>query len=315
MTSPRPIAQRLIAAAYRWSIATFIVGLVAAAGWGGEAAASVSQFRDVQVEVIGQGRPVLMIPGLNSGADTWRDTCAALQAQRVQCHLVHLPGFAGRAAAPDRQGDFLADMRDRLLAYVADRGLERPVVVGHSLGGVLALQMALKQPAAFERLVIVDSLPFFPALRDPATTAATARPMADAMRAQMLAQDAAAYEQGIAATARGMVHDAAHTQKITDWGRASDRSTTAEAMHAMMVTDLRAELAQLRTPTLVLGSWAAYAPFGSTLESTAAIFRTQYAALPGVRIEMSQAGYHFLMWDDPQWLQAQVHEFLGTQTH
>lgn len=314
------ITRRLIAATYRWSIAALVTGLVGTAVFGAEAAASSAPkdgpskgmaFQGVQVEVVGQGRPVLMIPGLNSGADTWRETCAGLQAEPVQCHLVQLPGFAGQPAAADRKGDYLSDMRDRLLAYVADRKLDRPVIVGHSLGGVLALQMALKQPGTFERLVIVDSLPFFPALRNPALTAAQAQPMADGMRAQMLAQDAAAYEQGIAANAKGMVHDAGRTQTIIDWGKASDRTATTDALHAMMVTDLRAPLAQLDTPTLVLGSWAAYAPFGSTSDSTRAIFQAQYAALPGVRIEMSEGGYHFLMWDDPKWVQAQVRDFIA----
>ena len=307
--------QRLAATAFRWSIASFAIALAGAALFPGKAAAASEEFRAVQVEVVGQGRPVLLIPGLNSGAGTWRDTCAALQADRIQCHLVHLPGFAGRAPAADRQGDYLADMRDRLLAYVADRKLDKPVVIGHSLGGVVAMQMALKQPAAIERLVIVDSLPFYPAAQNPALTEGQARPMADAMRNQMLNQDAAAFEMGVAATAKGLVRDPARTQTLIDWGKASDRATTADAMHALMVTDMRAPLAQLRTPTLVLGSWAAYASFGATKDTTAGIFKTQYAALPGVRIEMSEGGYHFLMWDDPKWLQAQVREFLAPARH
>ena len=311
----RPLVANAIAAAFRWAIGTAIAGLAGTFAFGGTAAASTQQFRGVQVEVIGEGRPVLMIPGLNSGADTWRDTCAALQADHVQCHLVQLPGFAGRPAASDRQGDFLADMRDRLLAYVSERKLDKPVVVGHSLGGVLALQMALKSPAAFERLVIIDSLPFFPALRNPAMTEEQARPMAEGMRTQMLAQDAASYEQATIATAKGLVRDASRTQTIVDWGRASDRTATTDAMYSMMATDLRAPLAQLKTPTLVLGSWAAYAPYGSTKESTRAIFQAQYAQLPGVRIEMSEAGYHFLMWDDPTWVQAQVRDFIGPASH
>lgn len=51
----------------------------------------------VQVEVVGKGRPLLMIPGLNSSAEVWRETCLALKD--VQCHLVQLPGFAGAAPA------------------------------------------------------------------------------------------------------------------------------------------------------------------------------------------------------------------------
>ncbi|MGO4776923.1 alpha/beta hydrolase, partial [Lysobacter sp. 2RAB21] len=54
----------------------------------GGAQAKIVQFQDLSVEVVGEGRPVLMIPGLNSAGETWRETCAALQADHVQCHIV-----------------------------------------------------------------------------------------------------------------------------------------------------------------------------------------------------------------------------------
>ncbi|PIX59288.1 MAG: alpha/beta hydrolase, partial [Lysobacterales bacterium CG_4_10_14_3_um_filter_64_11] len=94
------------------------------------------------------------------------------------CHLLQLPGFAGLAAEPSAiQGDaWLDTMRDRVLAYVKERGLASPVVIGHSLGGVLALKMALQSPHTFSRMIIVDSLPFFPAAQNPAATVATATP-------------------------------------------------------------------------------------------------------------------------------------------
>lgn len=278
----------------------------------GRAFAKPQEFHGLQVEVIGKGRPVLMVPGLNSGADTWRDTCAALQADQVQCHLVQLPGFAGQPAAADVRHDaYLADMRDRLLAYVDARQLKEPIVIGHSLGGVLALQMAIKQPAAFDRLVIVDSLPFFPALQNPAMTETQAKPMADGMRKQMQAQDQASFERAAAAAVKNMAHDAARVDTLMAWGKTSDRTTTSDAMYAMMVTDLRPQLTEVKVPTLVLGSWAGYAAYGATKASTTAIFQTQYANLKDVRIELSEGGYHFLMWDDPQWLQAQVRGFIG----
>ena len=67
----------------------------------------------------------------------------------------------------------------------------------------------------------------------------------------------------------------------------------------------------MKAPTLVLGAWAAYAPMGSTRASTESIFRTQYAGLEGVRIAMSEGGYHFLMWDDPTWVQSNIRDFLA----
>jgi pimeloyl-ACP methyl ester carboxylesterase len=278
--------------------------------WISQADAATGRFQDLSIEIVGEGRPVLMIPGLNSGADTWRETCQALQAERIQCHLVQLPGFAGLPAAGRDGSPFLPAMRDRLLAYVEAKGIE-PAVIGHSLGGVLALQMAIEKPGTLGPLVIVDSLPYMAAATNPAATPDVMRPMAEAMRAQMRASDDATYAQGAEAAMRNMTHDAARTAQLKAWGRQSDRETTSQAMYDMMVTDLRPQLDAVKSPTLVLGAWAAYKPFGATKESTANIFRTQFAALDGVRVEMSEGGYHFLMWDDPQWVQSNIREFLA----
>lgn len=269
--------------------------------------AATEHFQDLQVEVIGSGRPVLMIPGLNSGAQVWRETCAALQPQ-VQCHLIQLPGFAGAPAVVS--DDFLSAMRDRLLAYSADRKLDHPAVIGHSLGGVLALQMAIAAPQKIGPLVIVDALPYFGAVQNPTATPATLKPMAEQMRAGMLAADATQYAAQTDAAVANMAHAPEQVATLKLWGRDSDRATTANAMYSMTMTDLRQPIAGITAPVLVLGAWAAYQPFGATEASTRQVFATQYAALPGVRIEMSRAGYHFLMWDDPRWLQTQIRGFL-----
>lgn len=272
--------------------------------------AASEHFRNLSIEVIGKGRPVLMIPGLNSGADTWRDTCAALQADAVQCHLVQLPGFAGLPAVETET--FLPAMRDRLLAYIAERDLAGPVVIGHSLGGTLALMMAVEKPDAIGRLVIVDTLPFFPAATNPAATVASVRPGVEQMRTAMRTADDASYRAQARAAVSRMAHGADRVKTLEAWGEASDRATTTQAMFELMTTDLRDAIAGVRCPTLVLGSWAGYAAYGATRESTANIFRSQYAKLDGMRLAMSEAGYHFLMWDDPTWLHAQVRQFIST---
>ncbi|GAB3099477.1 alpha/beta fold hydrolase [Lysobacter terrae] len=307
------LAQAAFQSAFRCAFRIFAAGFALAFfGWHSAHAATPQTFRDLKVEVVGEGRPVLMVPGLNSAGETWSETCAALQEDHVQCHIVTLPGFAGQPSATDANKQaWLDDMRDRLLAYVDARKLKHPIVMGHSLGGFLALQMAIKQPERFDRVVIVDALAFLGAVRNPAATADEVRPMAEAMRKQMLAQDEAGYRAGVAANLQGMVHDPKRVATLATWGNASDRTITAQAMYEMMTTDLRGELGRIQVPTLVLGAWAAYAPYGVTKESTAALYQAQYAKLKGVRVEMSEGGYHFLMWDDPQWLQQQVRGFIA----
>jgi N-formylmaleamate deformylase len=258
------------------------------------------------VKVVGKGQPMLLIPGLTCPGAVWDEAVAHYQ-QQYQCHIVSLAGFGGQPAAATTD-PLLLPVRDQLLAYIKAQKLSKPVVVGHSLGGFLALWLSTTQPDAVGPLVIVDSLPFLAAIQNPAITAEAAKTMADATRKQMLSggMPAAARRQMLA----GMITDTARIAQASRWGQASDPATVAQAMYDLNTTDLRAGLARIKQPVLVLGAWAAYKPYGATKESTRAIFELQYARLPQHRIEMSEAGRHFLMWDDTAWFLAQTDAFL-----
>lgn len=300
----QPIAI-LFRLAFGFAISLMVIRLVSLQ-------ALAAEFEGLQVEVVGTGKPVLMIPGLNSAGSVWTETCAALQPQ-VQCHIVQLPGFAG--LAPVSADPWLPEMRDRLLRYSAD--LKSPSIIGHSLGGVLGLQLVLAEPARFERLVVVDSLPFFPAIQNPAATVEGVRPMADGMRAGMLASaqsNPEGYRLQAHAALGNMSNQPERTATLVQWSDSSDPATTAAAMHDLMTTDLRADVARIQTPTLVLGAWAGYAAFGATRESVEQTFRGQYAKHPQLTLALSEAGYHFLMWDDPNLVQTQIRQFLALET-
>jgi pimeloyl-ACP methyl ester carboxylesterase len=276
----------------------------------GQSKAAPTPAGQVQVTVRGEGRPVLLLPGLNSAAAVWDETCAALQPG-VQCHIAQLPGFAGAPAGGTTA--FLEPMRDQLQAYLARQGGPRFTVVGHSLGGALALMMAAENDARIERLVIVDTLPFLAGIRDPNATVESVTPMATALRNGVLGADPAQWEAQARPMMQTLVHGEPRINTLIDWGRRSDRATTAQAMFELWTRDLRPVLPRIQRPTLVLGSWAAYAPMGSTQASTTQIFERQYQGLPGVQVRLSTAGYHFLMWDDADWLVAQTRAFMAAQ--
>ena len=259
------------------------------------------------VRVVGKGKPMLLIPGLTCPGAVWDEAVAHYQ-QQYQCHIISLAGFGGSAPAATLADPLLPAVRDQLLAYIVAQKLTRPTIVGHSLGGFLALALSTARPEAIGPLVIVDSLPFMAAIQNPAATVETVKPQAVAMRQQMRGAPlpAAARRQMVA----GMVTDTARQRLVARWGAASDAPTVAQSMYDMYTIDLRADVARIQQPVLVLGSWAAYAPYGSTKESTRAIFVQQYAKLPQVRIEMSEAGRHFLMYDDTAWMLAQTDAFL-----
>lgn len=258
------------------------------------------------VRVVGKGRPVLLIPGLTCPGVVWDETVARYQSQ-YQCHVVSLAGFGG-APAPASNAQLLQHVRDELLAYIKTQRLNKPAVIGHSLGGFLALWMSTAQPDAVGPLVIVDSLPFLSAVQNPAATAEQARPQAEAMRQQM-SQGRLTPTQARQMSA-SLVTDTARVTQLARWSLASDPATVAQAMYDLLTTDLRQDVTRVPQPVLVLGAWAAYKPYGATKESTKAIFEQQYARLPQHRVEMSEAGRHFLMYDDPQWFFQQTDAFL-----
>ena len=258
------------------------------------------------VRVVGKGKPMLLIPGLNCTGAVWDEAVAHYQSQ-YQCHVISLAGFGGTSPAAVTD-PLLPAVRDQLLAYIKTQKLTKPTIVGHSLGGFMALALSAAQPDAIGPLVIVDSLPFLAAIQNPAATVETVKPTADKMRQQMKQghMPAAAQRQMVA----GMATDTARQSLIARWGMASDPATTAQAMYDMYTIDLRNDISRIKQPVLVLGAWAAYAQYGSTKESTRAIYAQQYAKLPQARIEMSEAGRHFLMYDDTAWFLAQTDAFL-----
>ena len=255
------------------------------------------------VRVTGHGPPMILIPGLASSGDVW-DTTVAHEQDRFTCHVIELPGFAGRPRIP---APMLSTVRDALAGYIRDHHLDHPVIVGHSLGGFLALDLARSYPDLPGKLVIVDSLPFLPAASNPAATVGSTRGFAEAIRAGVVSSSEAAFEQqerGILAT---MITDPAQQEVALGWVMRSDRAAVADALVEIMTTDLRPQLGAITAPTLVVETWTGW---GAGREAVEQNYTRQYAELRGARLVSADTAKHFVMFDDPAFLFAQMDAFL-----
>jgi pimeloyl-[acyl-carrier protein] methyl ester esterase len=260
----------------------------------------------LSVEVEGQGPDVVLIPGLGSSREVWRATADRLKATH-RVHLVQLAGFAGQ---PWSHGDgaFVQPAVDELARYIETARLQRPAVVGHSLGGLVGLMLAQQHPAAVGRLMSVDSLPFYSAMFGPTATAETAAPFAAQASALIIGADAAAFETQQAATARGLSRTPAMQAQIVAWSMTSDRRALAAALRDVMTTDARRGLAALTTPVTAL--YAADAAGGAPAAMADALWAREYAALPGVKLIRVDDSRHFIMADQPERFAALVEAFL-----
>jgi pimeloyl-ACP methyl ester carboxylesterase len=99
----------------------------------------------------GEGPPLILVHGLGGAAANWTELAPLLVRSR-RLLVPDLPGHGGSGALPGVSG--LEPFADRVAAVAAREGMLPAPVVGHSLGGMVVLRLALRHPEAVEAVVL-----------------------------------------------------------------------------------------------------------------------------------------------------------------
>lgn len=263
----------------------------------------------VTITTQGAGPDVILIPGLTSNPRIWAGTVAAFPQYRF--HLVQVHGFSGTPAGANADGPVSAPVAEEIARYIAERRLANPAVIGHSMGGSIAMMVAARHPDAVGRTMVVDMMPFMGAMfGPPGATADSVRPVADQIRAAMQqdapeAQRRAMAEQTIA----GMIATEAERPAAVNDSVTSDPKTVANAFHELVVTDLRPELAKIKGPLTVLYVQPTGAPLTEAQIDT--YYRMSYATAPGAVVKRIPNARHFIMFDQKAAFEDEVRAFMA----
>ena len=173
------------------------------------------------------GKPdVILIPGLASSRAVW-DAEARLLAPNYRLHIVQVDGFAGAPAGANATGAILPGIVDELHQYIVANKLS-PIVIGHSMGGLMTLMLADKYPADVRKMVIVDSLPFYALVFKPDATVDTIKPQAEIIRQQMTAMPADQFAAMQPTVVEGMVKNTDAQKLVVASQVSSDRAVFAQ---------------------------------------------------------------------------------------
>jgi pimeloyl-ACP methyl ester carboxylesterase len=265
--------------------------------------ANAQQIKSFSVTITGKGQPIILIPGYSCSGEVWNETVNHLK-DRYECHVLTLAGFAG---VPAIDTPILKTVRNEIIEYVQQKKLHKPILIGHSLGSFMSLWVSSTAPDLFGKLICVDGMPFLSALGNPAANADSLKKdprynvEATVKRFESL-PDSGFIEQ----TAKALVwqvNDTARARQIATWQFNSNRRTLGVAIIELATTDIRKEIAYIKSPVLVIGS------IYQTKEKSFEMIGQQFKTLPAATIHVADSK-HFIMYDQPQWFYNEIDTFL-----
>jgi pimeloyl-[acyl-carrier protein] methyl ester esterase len=260
----------------------------------------------ITVETRGSGPDLILIPGLASTAAVWRGTANRLAGRRL--HLVSVRGFGDLAPQANAEGAVMSAVAGEVRRYIAEQGLDRPAIIGHSMGGQIGIRVAADARGGIGRLMVVDSSPFFAALISPDATVGDVEPIAQlAYQAiQFLGDDALRARGREMGLELGGAADAVFSSMGWQGG---DRRVLAQSLYEVMTVDLRGRLPEITAPVTVAYGWSA--DQDSPRSRTDSLFRSAYARLrTPAAFERIEGAEHMVMIDQPARFMAAVDRFL-----
>jgi pimeloyl-ACP methyl ester carboxylesterase len=103
----------------------------------------------------GAGPPVIILHGLFGFSDNWQTIAKGLSGE----HLVIVPDLRNHGRSPHLPTHSYPEMAEDLRAFMEEKWIFNAVVIGHSMGGKVAMQLALDHPDMVDKLVVVDMAP------------------------------------------------------------------------------------------------------------------------------------------------------------
>ncbi|MBV9027972.1 MAG: alpha/beta hydrolase [Candidatus Eremiobacteraeota bacterium] len=251
----------------------------------------------LRVERFGRAgaRPIVFIPALFCGSWQWNAQINALSTS-YDLFVVTLPGFDGR---PMVAGDDLMNRAARsIAALIVARHLRRPILLGHSLGGTLAVYFAERYPSDVSNVVTVEGgMPEgpTPAARERAVARETA-PFRGIPQGKL---GAVLREQQLQYTITG----AADVATVERYASRSQPRAIVDWMRAAFLLDLTPDLTKIAAPFTVIVPFEPridpYVGF-ATADAKRAAYVRWAAHARNSKVILIQPARHFVMFDEPE---------------
>lgn len=261
------------------------------------------------------GRALILIPGLSSGPWEWQGTIAHFEKNHV-IYALTLAGFDG-TPVPKAKTGFMTLAYKSLLSLIRTHHIDKPVLIGHSLGGTLAIRFAIEHSDLISGVVAVDGLPVFPLM-----SASQREAAAQQMRQQIGHVSPAEFK---AQQLRYMqVIGLVNPEQVKHYAALSARSdpdAMLEYAAEDLDLDLRPQLKNITVPLLEISpynkpDYVRYSKLNkrplTTAKQKVDYYRQLLDGAPHARVVSIDGARHFVMLDQPQKFYTVIANFLAT---
>src|ERR1035438_6707798 len=187
------------------------------------------------VKISGKGtKPIIFIPGFACSSDVWDETIKVFEKDYL-CIRITMHGFAG--LKPDANPT-LKKWVDEIAKYIVWEKIKNPIIIGHSLGGIMALWLASDYPKLVSKIVDIDALPCYAALMDAGFKSNRQLDCTGNINVMKSMDDKALYKMQ-KGNMELMIADTSKIETVVHWNQLSDRTTMGETFCEFLNTDLR----------------------------------------------------------------------------
>ena len=257
--------------------------------------------QDCSLKIVkeGKGKTIILLPGFSCPGDVWNESISQL-GEGYEFIKVSYPGFNG---IDPIEIPWYGTIKSELSQFITESNLSSITIMGHSMGGMLAMDLAAEHSDKVDKLILVDALPCIRLVMMPDVNVEYIT-FDNPYNNNMIHMSDSLFRNLANSMAQGMTNNKDKTGLLAQWIIESDRKTYVYGFTELLKLDLRDKLTDIKAKTLILSAdFIGKDVILKNLES-------QYEKLENKEIKIAESSMHFIMYDQPEWFNNEISTFL-----